>query len=108
MKNKDYDWSKLKEGNWERKEVDMEGKAMVFNIQHNETRKALEIQESDNSRVEQEPLKQENWRQEWENGTVDDKGYFVIINPTSGKVLTAAEDGNLSIEKSMYLQSLKK
>ena len=83
MKNKDYDydWFELNEGIWERKEVDIEGKAMVFNIQHNATRKALEIQESDNSTVEQKSFKQENWRQKWENGTMDNEGYFVIYFP---------------------------
>ena len=39
--------------------------------------------------------------QNWENGPVDNEGYFVLINQISGQALTASENDTLKTEKSM-------
>ena len=39
--------------------------------------------------------------QNWKNGSVDNEGYFVLINQISGQALTASENDTLKTEKSM-------
>ena len=39
--------------------------------------------------------------QNWKNGSVDNEGYFVLINQISGQALTASTNDTLKTEKSM-------
>ena len=40
--------------------------------------------------------------QNWKNGSVDNEGYFVLINQISGQALTASKNDTLKTEKSKY------
>ena len=95
-----------REGNWkssEKWEFQSDG-YFILNIKNIKKNKVLETGEFHNdTSISLQPFKPLNWGQKWKKGRTDKEGYFVLINPRFGKVLTAATNVTLKLDKSKYL-----